>query len=109
MIKVNDNARDQVLKLMSADGHDPNEYFVRVGVQGGGCSGLMYHLDIDHDMSEDDKLFEDNGVRVVVDKKSMLYLVGTELQHSGGLNGKGFQFVNPNANRTCGCGESFSI
>ncbi len=109
MIKVNDNARDQVLKLMNADGHNPEEYFVRVGVKGGGCSGLMYHLDIDHEMSDDDKLFEDNGVRVVVDKKSILYLAGTELQHSGGLNGKGFQFVNPNANRTCGCGESFSI
>lgn len=106
---MNDNARDQVHKLMGQDGHDPEKFFVRVGVKGGGCSGLMYHLDFDHEMNDDDQVFEDNGVKVVVDKKSILYLAGTELDHSGGLNGKGFQFINPNANRTCGCGESFSI
>lgn len=109
MIKVNDSARDQVMKLMTSDGHDPSTFFVRVGVKGGGCSGLMYDLDFDHKMNDDDQVFEDNGVKVVVDKKSILYLAGTELDHSGGLNGKGFQFINPNANRTCGCGESFSI
>jgi len=108
MIKVRDNAKEQVAKLMKSDGADPNS-FVRVGVEGGGCSGLMYKLDFDHELTEDDKVFEDNGVKVVVDKKSFLYLVGTELDFSGGLNGKGFQFINPNANRTCGCGESFSI
>lgn len=108
MIKVNDRAKAQVLLLMNQDGAAENS-FVRVGVEGGGCSGLMYKLDFDNQMSESDQVFEDNGVKVVVDKKSYLYLVGTELDYTGGLNGKGFTFVNPNANRTCGCGESFSI
>jgi iron-sulfur cluster assembly protein len=108
MIKVRDNAREQVAKIIQSEGANPNS-FVRVGVEGGGCSGLMYKLDFDHELMEDDKVFEDNGVKVVVDKKSFLYLIGTELDFSGGLNGKGFQFINPNANRTCGCGESFSI
>ena len=108
MVKVRENARAQVEKLMSQD-NAPEGSFVRVGVEGGGCSGLMYKLDFDHEMRPDDKSFEDNGVTVVIDKKSFLYLVGTELDFSGGLNGKGFQFINPNASRTCGCGESFSI
>ncbi len=108
MIKVRDNAREQVTKIIQTEGANPDS-FVRVGVEGGGCSGLMYKLDFDHVLGEDDKVFEDNGVKVVIDKKSFLYLVGTELDFSGGLNGKGFQFINPNANRTCGCGESFSI
>ena len=108
MIKVNDSARDQVAKLIQTEGH-PDDSFVRVGVKGGGCSGLMYELDFDTTVQEGDQVFEDNGVKVVVDKKSFLYLVGTELDYSGGLNGNGFVFINPNANRTCGCGESFSI
>ncbi|NNC83159.1 MAG: iron-sulfur cluster assembly accessory protein [Flavobacteriales bacterium] len=108
MIKVRDNAKEQVLKLLAEEGA-PDGSFIRVGVEGGGCSGLMYKLDFDQQMGDEDKIFEDNGVKVVVDKKSFLYLVGTELDYSGGLNGKGFQFINPNANRTCGCGESFSI
>ena len=108
MIKVNDSAKNQVTKLMSED-KSPDGSFVRVGVEGGGCSGLMYKLEFDHEMKEGDQVFEDNGVKVVVDKKSFLYLVGTELDYSGGLNGKGFNFINPNASRTCGCGESFSI
>lgn len=107
MIKVTDNAREEAIKLMAADNKDGA--FIRVGVKGGGCSGLMYNLEFDTEMGEDDKEFEDNGVKVVVDKKSFLYLIGTELDFSGGLNGKGFVFVNPNADRTCGCGESFSI
>lgn len=108
MIKVNDNAREQVAKLKQKDGHS-DASFIRVAVKGGGCSGLMYELDFDTEMKEGDQVFEDNGVKVVVDRKSYLYLVGTELDYSGGLNGKGFVFVNPNASRTCGCGESFSI
>ena len=108
MIKVNDKAKTQVHKLIEAEGH-PEDSFVRVGVKGGGCSGLMYELDFDTKVLEGDQVFEDNGVKVVVDKKSFLYLVGTELDYTGGLNGNGFVFVNPNANRTCGCGESFSI
>ncbi|MEM7161899.1 MAG: iron-sulfur cluster assembly accessory protein [Bacteroidota bacterium] len=108
MIKINNSAKDQVAKLMAED-NQPHEAFVRVGVEGGGCSGLMYKLEFDTAMNEGDQVFEDNGVKIVVDKKSYLYLVGTELDYSGGLNGKGFNFINPNANRTCGCGESFSI
>ncbi len=107
MITVTDSAKSQAVRLMSEDGKDG--YFIRVGVQGGGCSGLMYQLDFDNTEKEDDKSFEDNGMKIVVDKKSFLYLIGTTLDFSGGLNGKGFIFVNPNADRTCGCGESFSI
>lgn len=92
---------------MEEDGKE--NLFIRVGVEGGGCSGLMYQLVFDNTIQEDDKAFEDNGVKVVVDKKSYLYLLGTVLDYSGGLNGKGFIFQNPNADRTCGCGESFSI
>ena len=107
MITVTDNAKKQALLLMEDE--DKTGYFIRVGVQGGGCSGLMYQLTFDNEMTEDDKEFEDNGVKVVVDKKSYLYLIGTTLDFSGGLNGKGFVFINPNADRTCGCGESFSV
>ncbi len=108
MIKVNDNAREQVAKLKVTEGHS-DDAFIRVAVKGGGCSGLMYDLHFDTTLGEGDQVFEDNGVKVVVDRKSFLYLVGTELDFSGGLNGKGFVFINPNASRTCGCGESFSI
>jgi iron-sulfur cluster assembly protein len=108
MIKVKDSAKDQVAKLLAAENH-PEGSFVRVGVEGGGCSGLMYQLKFDSELKEGDQVFEDNGVKVVVDRKSYLYLIGTELDYSGGLNGKGFVFINPNASRTCGCGESFSI
>jgi iron-sulfur cluster assembly protein len=108
MITVNDSAKLQVEKLLNEEGL-PNGSFVRVGVKGGGCSGLMYEMDFDNERKEGDQEFEDKGVKIVVDKKSFLYLVGTELRYSGGLNGKGFEFYNPNANRTCGCGESFSL
>lgn len=108
MIKVSENAKNQAIKLMAED-NAPEDSFIRVGVKGGGCSGLVYDLTFDHEIHEDDKVFEDNGIKVVCDKKSILYLAGTELDFSGGLNGKGFIFKNPNANRTCGCGESFSL
>lgn len=108
MIKVSDNAKNQVQKLMDS-GDQPKDSFVRVGVEGGGCSGLMYQLDFDQEIKETDQVIEDNSVKVVVDKKSVLYLAGTTLDFSGGLNGKGFTFTNPNATRTCGCGESFSV
>jgi iron-sulfur cluster assembly protein len=108
MIIVRDSAKNEVQRLIK-ENNQSDGAFIRVGVKGGGCSGLMYELDFDDKLREDDKVFEDNGVKIVVDKKSYLYLVGTELDFSGGLNGKGFTFINPNANRTCGCGESFSI
>jgi len=89
--------------------HKPTGSFIRVGVEGGGCSGLTYKLEFDNQMQPDDKIFEDKGMKIVCDKKSFLYLIGTELDFTDGLNGKGFQFNNPNASRTCGCGESFSV
>jgi iron-sulfur cluster assembly protein len=107
MIKISDNAKSEAERLMNEAGK-PNA-FIRVGVKGGGCSGLMYDLDFDNELKPEDKEFADKGIRIVVDKKSYLYLVGTELDFTGGLNGKGFVFKNPNADRTCGCGESFSI
>lgn len=109
MIKVSETAKQRVMALMAEGGFDVNTDFVRVGVKSGGCSGLSYELNFDNKIGETDKLFEDNAVRIVVDKKSFLYLVGTVLEYSGGLNGKGFVFNNPNAQRTCGCGESFSL
>lgn len=109
MIKVSDLARKRVALLMEDEGFNSVEDYVRVGVTSGGCSGLSYQLKFDKETNENDKVFQDNGVKIVVDKKSFLYLVGTTLEYSGGLNGKGFYFDNPNAGRTCGCGESFSL
>ncbi len=109
MIKVSETAKKKVRSLMEEDGFDATKDYVRVGVKSGGCSGLSYELTFDNKTSEDDKVFVDNDVQIVVDKKSFLYLVGTTLEYSGGLNGKGFVFNNPNAQRTCGCGESFSL
>ena len=109
MIKVSDKAKIEVQKLMKADGFDSSSDYVRVGVKSGGCSGLSYDLKFDNLMSGEDKVYEDNEVKIIVDNKSFLYLIGTTLEFSGGLNGKGFVFNNPNASRTCGCGESFSL
>ena len=109
MIKVSDSAKLKVNSLMKGDGFDPEVDFVRVGVKSGGCSGLSYELKFDKLKLDDDKIYCDNSIRILVDKKSLLYLIGTTLEYSGGLNGKGFVFNNPNANRTCGCGESFSL
>lgn len=109
MIKVSDIAKKKVIELMKDDGFNPEIDFVRVGVKSGGCSGLSYDLNFDKENKDDDKVFVDNGVKIIVDKKSFLYLVGTTLEYSGGLNGTGFIFNNPNATRTCGCGESFSM
>ena len=109
MIKVSDIAKKKVIELMQDDGFNHENDFVRVGVKSGGCSGLSYELNFDKENKGDDKVFEDNGIKVIVDKKSFLYLVGTTLEYSGGLNGTGFVFNNPNAQRTCGCGESFSL
>jgi len=108
MITITDKAKDRIVELRSEEGKG-NDHNIRVSVKGGGCSGLMYDLDFDDSTSEADQIFEDKGVKILVDKKSLLYLLGTTLDFTDGLNGKGFQFVNPNASRTCGCGESFSV
>ncbi|MFZ0488984.1 MAG: iron-sulfur cluster assembly accessory protein [Salegentibacter sp.] len=109
MIKVSEDAKKKIAALMSEGGYDSLQDYVRVGVKSGGCSGLSYELKFDKTQAEDDKIFEDNDVKIIVDKRSVLYLAGTILEYSGGLNGKGFVFNNPNAQRTCGCGESFSL
>lgn len=108
MITVTDKAKDKITEIRSSEGK-PFDSHIRVGVEGGGCSGLMYNLEFDTDSKPNDMQFEDKGVKIVVDRKSLLYLAGTVLDFSDGLNGKGFQFINPNATRTCGCGESFAI
>lgn len=107
MITISENAKKRLLDLQSQE--TLKKPFVRVGVESGGCSGLSYKLDFDSEKNEDDELIEDNGIKLLINKKSFLYLVGTTLEFSDGLNGKGFVFNNPNASRTCGCGESFSL
>jgi iron-sulfur cluster assembly protein len=108
MVTVTEIAKNKIIELRSKDGLE-GDLGVRVAVEGGGCSGLMYDLQFDGEQRPTDHIFEDKGIKVFVDKKSLLYLIGTELDFSDGLNGKGFQFKNPNATRTCGCGESFSV
>jgi iron-sulfur cluster assembly protein len=107
MINISNSAKDRLIHLLDKD--DVSNKFVRVGVESGGCSGLSYKLDFDNKRNDEDELIEDNGIKLLVNKKSFLYLVGTTLEFSDGLNGKGFVFNNPNASRTCGCGESFSL
>jgi iron-sulfur cluster assembly protein len=109
-IYISNKAKNKVKELMKDAGVvDNSTYFLRVGVVGGGCSGLSYKLDFDNEQKPMDQVFEDNGVKIVTDLKSFLYLVNTTLDFSDGLNGKGFYFSNPNASRTCGCGESFAV
>lgn len=108
MITISDSAKDYILQMMEKDGI-PTDHLVRVGVKGGGCSGLQYEMKFDTVVGENDQVFEDKNVKLVVEMKSLLYLYGTELDYSGGLNGKGLHFNNPNASRTCACGESFAL
>ena len=108
MIQVSEKAKDRIFSLRQEEGKD-DSYNVRVSVKGGGCSGLMYDLGFDNIKNENDQVFEDRGIKILIDKRSILYLAGTTLDFSDGLNGKGFQFINPNASRTCGCGESFAV
>ena len=108
MITVTDRAKDKIIELRTSEGRT-GDHNIRVSVKGGGCSGLMYDLDFDDQTKPADQIFEDKGIKILVDKKSLLYLLGTTLDFSDGLNGKGFQFINPNATRTCGCGESFAV
>jgi len=108
-IQVSDKAKEKIAQLIGEGGYNDPSYFLRVSVVGGGCSGLSYKMDFDNQLKPTDQVFEDKGVKVVTDLKSFLYLVNTVLDYSDGLNGKGFQFNNPNASRTCACGESFAV
>lgn len=108
MITITEKAKSKIDQLMEESQMDTT-YFLRVSVKGGGCSGLSYNLDFDDEEKTGDQFFEDKGIRIALDMKSFLYLAGTELDFSDGLNGKGFNFNNPNASRSCGCGESFSV
>lgn len=108
MIHISENAASRIRQIKDQEGRD-GEFFVRVSVLGGGCSGLTYQLDFDTEHKTDDQIFEENGEKVVTDVKSLLYLFETTLDFSDGLNGKGFFFNNPNATRTCSCGESFAV
>jgi len=110
MVTISEKALNHVINLMIESGMTPETHNLRVGVKGGGCSGLSYTMDFDDTITEMDEVVNvDGGLKVVIDKKSVLYLFGTQLTYSDGLNGKGFQWENPNASRTCGCGESFAL
>jgi len=108
MIYVSEEALQKINQIISTENLG-NDFFVRVSVVSGGCSGLSYKMDFDNKLQPNDQLFEDKGLKIVTDLKSFLYLFDTTLSFSGGLNGKGFYFENPNASRTCGCGESFAV
>ncbi|MBK9012772.1 MAG: iron-sulfur cluster assembly accessory protein [Saprospiraceae bacterium] len=108
MLFVAESAKERILQIVDKQGLD-KDYFVRVSVTSGGCSGLSYNMDFDNETQPNDQVFEDNGIKVVTDLKSFLYLFNSTLEFSGGLEGKGFYFQNPNAARTCGCGESFAV
>ena len=108
-ITVTDKAKARIRQLMEEGGHTDPSYFLRVSVVGGGCSGLSYKMDFDNALKSADQVFDNEDLKIVTDLKSFLYLVNTELDFSDGLNGKGFYFHNPNASRTCACGESFAV
>lgn len=108
MLFVSDSAKEKITDLLQDEDKGPG-YFVRVTVKAGGCSGLSYEMTFDNESQSEDEVFEDKGIKIVTDSRSILYLLNTTLDFSDGLNGKGFEFQNPNATRSCGCGESFSI
>lgn len=109
MITVTDRAVQAIRDCIAAENKSPDNAFLRVAVKGGGCSGLMYNLSIDDATTESDTIIQNQDVRIAVDKKSKLFLLGLTLDYTTGLNGKGFVFSNPNAKATCGCGESFTV
>ena len=108
MIFIADSAKQKIDSLIAAD-NITDQHFIRVSVVSGGCSGLSYEMDFATEEQVNDQIFEDKGIKIVTDLKSLLYLFNSTLEFSGGLDGKGFYFVNPNATRTCGCGESFAV
>lgn len=108
MIFITEKAKARVLEIQETE-HLEHDFFVRIGVVGGGCSGLSYKLDFDNQPQPNDQSFEDKGIKLVTDIKSFLYLCDMTMDFSDGLNGKGFHFINPNASRSCACGESFAV
>lgn len=111
MITVSEKASERIREIRKTQGF-AQEIPLRIGVEGGGCSGLTYKLDFDEtepNTARKDQYFEDKDLKIVVDMRSFLYLAGTQLDYTDGLDGKGFHFNNPNASRTCSCGESFSV
>jgi iron-sulfur cluster assembly protein len=109
MVTVTERAKSQIMVLMEKEGIMPETHSLRVGVTGGGCSGLSYQMKFDDKIDSTDTVIDLESVKICINKLSLLYLVGTELDYEDGLNGKGFEWRNPNATRTCGCGESFSV
>lgn len=107
-ITITEKARNEIHRIMHSN-NIPENYGLRVGVKGGGCSGLTYTLKFDENIKDGDTIVESENVKLYVDGKSLFYLMGTQLDFSDGLNGKGFLFNNPNATKTCGCGESFGV
>ena len=109
MVTLTEKAKERILELKKEEGLS-DDYFLRVDVVGGGCSGLSYKYEFDNTIDENmDRIFENDDIKVVTTVKCLLYIMDTELDYSDGLNGKGFQFNNPNATRSCGCGSSFSV
>lgn len=110
MITITDKALSHIIELRERQTPNPSKFHLRVGVKGGGCSGFSYTMDFDDEINTSDEIIHVNeNLTVLIEKKCLLYLIGTELNYSDGLNGKGFEWVNPQATRTCGCGESFAI
>jgi iron-sulfur cluster assembly protein len=109
IINITDSAANEVRRLLTEkESNGETSLGLRLGIKGGGCSGLSYHLDFDK-KADGDTVINEDGFEVYMDRKSTIYLRGIELDHESGLTGKGFVFKNPNATNTCGCGESFSI
>lgn len=109
MVTITDNAVEAIKAAMAKENKSLDSTYLRVGVRGGGCSGFLYDLSFVSEKRDSDTEIERDGVRLLIDAKSQLYLAGTTLDFTSGLNGKGFVFVNPNATGTCGCGESFTV
>ncbi len=108
MIQISESAAKKIGNLKSEEGQ-PDSAFLRVEVKKGGCSGLSYKMNFDQNPKEGDQFFEANGQKIAVDGESFLFLIGMTMDYSGGLNGKGFVFNNPNATKSCGCGSSFNV
>ena len=107
-ITITEKAKSEIQRIKQSN-NIPEAYGLRIGVKGGGCSGMTYTLNFDENKRDGDSVIESENVKLYIDGKSLFYLMGTELDFSDGLNGKGFVFNNPNASKTCGCGESFGV